>query len=140
MRIAPAALAALGDHMRLLVGDVGEDSAGLFFLDDRAERHLDDEVLGVLAVAPAAASVFAALGDVFSFVAEVRQRGEIGVGNKDDVAALSAVAAVGTSCRHILFAVERHGAVAAVTGFYMNIRFIYKHSYFSLSLVLVGTV
>ncbi len=129
MRIAPAALAAFCHYMRLLIGNIGKDSAGAFLLDDSAEGHADDKILGIFTVAPAASAVFAALRGVFSLVTEIRKSREVGIRDKHNVAALSPIAAVGTACRDIFFTVKRHRAVAAVARFDAYISFIYKHTF-----------
>ena len=127
MRIAPAALAASRDDMRLAVGDVREDAVAAFLPDESSQRHADDQILRVLAAAASSPAVFSARRGVFSFVAEIGKRAEVGVGKKNDVAASAAVAAVGTACRDILLAVKRHRSVAAVARFDFDVRFIYKH-------------
>ena len=79
-----------------------------------AQRHLDDEVLGVLAVAEACAALAALVGGVLALIAEVHQGGEVVVHDEDDVAAPAAVAAVRAASGHELLTMEAHCAVAAL--------------------------
>lgn len=83
-----------------MVGQVGNDKTALGVLDDRAQRHLDDEVLGVFAVAQARAALAALRGHILALVAEIHQGGQVVVHHKDDVAAAAAVAAVRAACCH----------------------------------------
>ena len=62
MRVAIAAAAALGDGHRGVVGQIRDDKAALRVLDDGAQRHLDDKVLGIFAVAEACAALAALIG------------------------------------------------------------------------------
>ena len=71
MRIAPAALAAPGNDMRLVVRNVGKQPAALLLLNESSHRNADYKILGVFALAPAASAVFALWSVVFSFVAEI---------------------------------------------------------------------
>ena len=85
--------------------------------DDRAGRHLDDQILGVAAVAIASRCRARRVGaPLFA----MRERGEpidARLGDHDDAAAVAAVAAVGPAARHVLLAAEAHAAVAAAAGF-----------------------
>ena len=114
MCIAVAAAAALCHGDGGVVGQVGNDKAALGVLDDRAQRHLDDEVLGVFAVAQARAALAALRGHILALVAEIHQGGQVVVHHKDNVAAAAAVAAVRAACCHEFFAVKAHRAVAAL--------------------------
>ena len=57
-------------------------------------------------------------------VAVIYQRVEAVLANGDNVAAATAVAAVGTAEGDIFLAPERGAAIAAVAAFYVNFRFI----------------
>ena len=114
MCIAVAAAAALGDGDRGVVRQVRDDQAALGVLDHGAQRHLDDKVLGVLAVAQACAALAALRGHILAFIAEIHQGGQMIVRHKDDVAAPAAVAAVRAACGHEFFAVEAHRTIAAL--------------------------
>ena len=116
MAIAPAAAAATGDHHRLGTGKVSHDQAGLGFFQHSAAGHADDQVIGVGAALALGAAVFTVGCGVLTLVAEVHQGGEVVVGDKNDVTAATAVAAVRAASRHEFFAVEGHRAVAALAG------------------------
>ena len=114
--VAPAALAAAAEDERLGVGHVLDDLVRLRVAHDGAAGDADREILALLAELARALTIHAGLSDVFALVAEVHQRRHIVVDHKDDVAAVAAVAAIGTARGDILFAVERHRAVAALAG------------------------
>ena len=117
MLVAGAALAAPRDDDRLTSGKVRHNLPGLRLPDDRPLRHRDDEVLAGTAGAVAAASGCAVLGVILFLIAELFQRVEVAVDDKDDVPAPSAVPAVRAARGDVLFAAEGNGAVAAVSGF-----------------------
>ena len=114
--VAPAALAAAAEDERLGVGHVLDDLVRLCVAHDGAAGDADREILALLAELARALTVHAVVGDVFALVAEVHQRRHIVVDHKDNVAAVAAVSTVGTARGDILFAVERHRAVAALAG------------------------
>jgi hypothetical protein len=68
-----------------------------------------------------------ALSFIFGVIAEVHERVVTLARFHDDVAAASAIAAGRTSARNKLLAPERDAPIAAVPGFYSNLRFIDKH-------------
>ena len=114
MCVAVAAATALSNGDRGVVGQVGDDKAALCVLDHSAQRHLDDQILGIFAVAQACAALAALRGHILALIAEVHQGGQMVVRHKDDVAAPAAVAAVRAACGHEFFAVEAHRAIAAL--------------------------
>ena len=73
MGISPAALAALCDNVRLVVGDIRENSVSALLLDERTHRHADNQVLGVFAATASALAVFAFFGYIFALIAKVRE-------------------------------------------------------------------
>ena len=126
MLVAPAALAAARGDEGLAVGHVVHYAAGLGIAYERAARNADIQAFAVLAGAALALTVRARSRDVLALISEVHQRGHVVVDNENDIAALAAVAAVGTARSDILLAVERDGAVAAVSGLYRYLCFINK--------------
>ena len=114
MRVAVAAASAPRHRDGGVVGQVRDDKAALGVLDDRAQRDLDDQIFGVLAVAQARAALAALVGGILALVAEVHQGGQVVVHDEDDVAAASAVAAVRAARGHEFFAVKAHRTVAAL--------------------------
>ena len=113
--VAPAALSAAAENERLGIGHILDDLVALRVEHNGAARYADGEILALLAELARALTVHAGLGDVFALVAEVHQRGHIVVDDEDDIAAVAAVAAVGTARGDVFFAVERHRTVAALT-------------------------
>ena len=114
MCVAVAAAAALSNGDRGVVGQICDDKAALCILDHGAQRHLDDQILGIFAVAQACAALAALRGHILAFIAEIHQGGQMIVRHKDDVAAPAAVAAVRAACGHEFFAVEAHRTIAAL--------------------------
>ena len=126
VRVAPAALAAAAEDERLGVGHILDDLVRFRVAHDGAARHADREILALLAELARALTVHAVVGDVFALVAKVHQRGHVVVDNEDDVAAVAAVAAVGAARGDVLFAVERHRAIAALARAAEDARLINK--------------
>ena len=127
MGVAPAAVAALCRDIRLVIRHILHDLSGFLVADDRAARHADHEVRAILALAALAAARLARRSHVFLLVAEVEKRGQVVVHLEDDRTASSAVAAVRTARRNILFAVEADLAVAALAGHDLDLGNINKH-------------
>ena len=124
--VAPAALAAAAEDVRLGVGHILDDLVALRVAHDGAAGHTDREILALLAVFARALTVHAGLSNVFALVAEVHQCRHVVVDDEDNVAAVAAVTAVRAACGDIFFAVERHRTVTALTGAAENARLINK--------------
>ena len=114
MCVTVAAAAALCDGDGGVVGQVRDDQPALRILDHGAQRHLDDKVFGILAVAEACAALAALGGSVLALVAEVHQGGKMIVRHKDDVTAAAAITAVRAASGHELLTMEAHCAIAAL--------------------------
>ena len=98
--VALAAAAALGDgHLLAGLGQVAEDVAAVAVADDRAGRHVDDEVLGVAPWQLAAARRRRRCGPPVLAVDQAREVVGPGDGADDDGAAVAAVAAVRPALR-----------------------------------------
>ena len=97
-----------------MVGQIRDHKAALGVLDDSAQRHLDDEILGIFAVAEACPALAALIGGVFALVAEIHQGGEVVVHDEDDITAAAAIAAVRAARGHEFFTMEADRAVAAL--------------------------
>ena len=140
--VAEAAIAALADHHALAdLGHVGDQRLLVLFENLRADRHLQHGVgaapagavlahavhaglaLEMLLIAVSHA-VHAGLGLEMLLVAIVDQRVEPIDAFGDDIAAASAVAAVGTAEFDEFLAPERHAAGAAVAGAHVNLGLI----------------
>ena len=114
VRVAVAASAALCNGDRVMIRQVCNDKAALGVLDDGAQRHLDDQIFGVLAVAQACTALAAFRGNVLALVAEIHQGGQVIVHHKNNVAAAAAIAAVRAASGHEFFTVKAHRTVAAL--------------------------
>ena len=101
-------------------------------LDDGADGDGQDQGFAVFAAAPVAHAGAAVGGVPVRGVVVVQQRGGLGVDAEDDVAAVAAVAAVGTAERLELFAVDGDTAVAAGTAGYVQYYPVYKASHVDL--------
>ncbi|MPM95947.1 hypothetical protein SDC9_143103 [bioreactor metagenome] len=71
--VAPAAVAAPGQHKGLVGGHVLNDFVGFRVPDHRAPGHLDEQGLPVLAGAAAAAAGLAAGSGVLALIAKIHQ-------------------------------------------------------------------
>src|SRR6266851_5097997 len=101
--------------------------AGLFVIENRAHRDLQRNVSAFGAGLVGAFAVAAASGLVFGIKAEVHQGVVALAGFHPHVAAPAAVATRGTAARNKLLSPEGHASVAAVAGFNLDSRFVYKH-------------
>ena len=128
MNIAASASAALCSNKLIsVVAEILHQKSCLLIDDKSTDRHLDIQVLTLLAVAFSLHSVLAVLSLILPLVIEVHQSPEIAVGNKNNTAAVTAVAAVRTAVRNVRVASECDCAVAALTGYYCNFRSVYEH-------------
>ena len=80
-----------------VVGDFTDGFSCVCIAGDRAEGHLDNDVLAVCTRAAVLASVSAVSGKDVAFVFEVDECPVIAVASEDDVSPASAVSAVGAS-------------------------------------------
>ena len=134
MRVAEAAASALRDqHALPLLGQIGEQRVAALSLacgllvDERADRNRELEIGAAVAGAVGAHAVLAALGRELGMEAEVDEGVDVRAGDDVDRAAVSAVAAAGAAARDELLAAERETAAPAVSGFDVNVDFVYKH-------------
>src|SRR5690606_34730526 len=112
----PAGAAARGDEAGARRVEIGQALAGVGVEHHGADRHAEHEVLAAAAVLILVAAVLAARRLVVAPVLEVEQRAELRVGDQDDAAAVTAVAAGRAAARHVRLAAEGDAAVAAVAG------------------------
>jgi hypothetical protein len=126
MRVAQTAAASTRDeHSRAVVAHVGDELVRV--AHQRAERHGDDDVIAILAVAIVGAAWCAVWSVKATLVAEVEQRRPLRVTEQVDRTAASTIAACGPAARHVLLAPEGDHAVAAVTGMHDDVGFVYEH-------------
>ena len=97
-----------------VLGDVAQVFARLGVVGHGAAGHFYHLVLAILAEAAVLRAAFAVSGQHVSLVLEVQQRPVVAVAAQDDVAAASAVAAVGSALGHVLGAVHVCGTPAAL--------------------------
>src|SRR5581483_6795706 len=93
---------------------IAKHVAAIAVEDQRAGRHIDDQVLGVAAVTVVGPARTAARSAPVLTVDDRGQAVGAGHGADDDRAAMAAVAAVGTALGDVLLPAEAHRAVAAV--------------------------
>ena len=127
MLVAPAAAAALAEDIILRVRHVFYNLVRLAVAHNRTARNLDDQVFSALALAAAALSVHTVWRNILALIAEVHEGGQIVVDPQNDRAAVSAVAAVGPSRRHVFFPMEGNRAITARARLHINFCFINKH-------------
>ena len=119
------------------MGKVGHELAGSLgflevFVDHGAHRHLEHQIVARGAVHAAALAVRAALCLEVVLEAIVDQRGHAGIGFEHHVAAMTAVAAVGTALGHMGLAAKRHAAGAAVAALNVDSDLINEHDVTSI--------
>ena len=128
VHVTEAALAARQEHHAFAVlGELGHEAMGALFEDLRARRHRQDQVGAVGTGALAAHAGGPVARATVRLPAISLQVAFVAVADEDDVAALAAVAAVGSALRDELLATEADAAVAAVTGLQYNLGFVDKH-------------
>ena len=122
----PAAPTLRDQHGLAVLVEVGDEFVGLEVLDHRADREAQRDVVAALAVAFAAAAVFAAFGAEAARVAVVDQGVDVAVGDRVHTAATPAVAAAGAALGDVLLAAEGGHAIAAVAGEDFDAGFVKK--------------
>src|SRR3990170_6226978 len=91
---------------------------------NRAHRHLDFAVIAAPPIAVAPHAMLAAPRLVLLLIAQIEQCRQLRIGHGDDVASMSAVAAIGSAPRHELLPAKADAAAPAVTGEDVNFYFI----------------
>jgi hypothetical protein len=133
VRVAAAAMATFADDDLLaVVGEVGNLVKALLGVDvelihHRAKRHRKQDVLSVGAVTLGTLAVRSALSLKMMLEAVVDERGALGVGYDDDVAAVPAVTSVGAALGDVGLATERHAAGAAISALYVDVYLVDEH-------------
>ena len=127
MGIAEAAVAAAQqDHPLAGFGQVGDHFFAVLGQYLGADRQLHDHAFARAAGAVLAHAVMADLGLEMLLIAEIDQGVEIGDAFDDDIAAASAVAAVGAAVLDVFLTTEADGACAALTALDENLGLIEK--------------
>ena len=85
-----------------------------------AHGHLQDKVLAALAIATSALTVRSALGTKVMLKAIIDQRRQLSIGLDDDIAATTAVAAIGATLGDKCLAPKRHASGTAVAAAHVN--------------------
>src|SRR5271168_2399719 len=128
MLVAAAATAAFRGHEALaLAGEVKEQLAGIFVVDEGADGYVEHGIAAGLAVAVGALAVAPGIGAKLAVEAVTQQGVLVDSGDELDAAALPAVAARWASARDELLPAEGHTAAAAVSGFHVDSGFVNKH-------------
>ena len=124
-RVAPATTATLR-HQHGVAGTehLADLCPGRGVADDGAGRNREDHVVSGGSGLVLSLPVDAALRLPGRPVAVVEQRGKVGIGGDEDVAAVPAIAAIGPALRHILEPGERRGARSAGAGGHLNLDLI----------------
>ena len=122
---AEAVETASGDQQPLAVThQVADKLAGLILVDNRADRHLDHEIITRLACPVATRPVGAALCEELAGMAKIHKRIHATVRFQQDTAAITAITAVGTAERYVLLAPETDTAIATVPGTHLDCHFV----------------
>ena len=126
MTVPPSATSAFAKHKRLATAHIFYYFSGFCVFYDSSLRNGNYKIGSVSSVKFRFHTVAAVRSDVFFSVTEVKQGVLALFYNKNYIAAVAAVAAVGTSVRNIFFPVNRNTAVTAVAGFYVYLHMIIK--------------
>ena len=127
MHVAEAAVAAAQQRLFLVRHiQIHQHAAGLLVAHQRSRRNLDNQTFAALARGAALLALLAVGRGIGALVAEVQQRVHTLGGHEHYIAAASAVTAVGAALLNVLFAVERHAAVAAVARLYPDCNYVNK--------------
>ena len=114
-------------------GQIPQQFTGIFIHGSGTYRYGYNNITAAMTGTVGTASVLAASGDKLTFKAEINQGIEIIVRNQIYITAVTAVTAVRTALRYIFLSAETYAAVAAVTGFNLDMSFINKfHNALSL--------
>jgi hypothetical protein len=99
----------------------------MFLVDERADRHLDVEILAGLPGLVRALAMTAAARFELGMKAEVDERVLAGSGDDVDGAAGAAIATVGPAAWNVLLATEAEGASSSVARGYVDVHLIDEH-------------
>ncbi len=121
---SPAATAPRDHDARPRVREIRDRQLAARVVDLGAERHVHDRVTAAPARLAASFAVHAALTPQVALEAERREIAHVGIGEQHDIAAVSAIAAVGPALGHELLAPEGDAAVAAPAGLHDHRRAI----------------
>ena len=128
MHVAESALAASCDNDLLACfSEISDDLAGFDIFYDSADGNTDDKVFAALAVHLFAHALCTVLRNELVLESEVLKARQIRCGLQDNISAVAAVTTVGSAVGNILLGMEAETTVAAVSGFNINLRVIYKH-------------
>ena len=131
MLVAPAAFAAFCNNVGFFIGNIRKNSSGGSFADKGSHGNFYYKIRSGFSGHVAAGTVFAVFCNITFSVFKIDKAGDVGIADKNNVAAFAAVTAVGTAGIDVLFAVKSNCAVAAVAGLDSDFRGIYKHFYTS---------
>jgi hypothetical protein len=104
---------------------IGYYLAGSGMRDDRADRHMQHNVLGSLAIAVGAFAVFAVPGAVHAGKTVIDQRIDVAVGNRENTAAAASVPSRRAAPGNVFLAAKACGSVSTFSGHHLDYRFIY---------------
>jgi hypothetical protein len=117
---APAAPAA-GNHDACVgLREVGDQIIAVEYLCADGNAHLDGLAVGSMLTRAAAVAALARLDRAAPL--QIREIAERRVGDEDDIAAVTGVAAVGPALRNEFLAAERKAAVTAAAGLDVKLR------------------
>src|SRR5262249_33495946 len=134
MRVAEAAVSAGRDAEPLaLFGQVADQRLAVFLEDLRADRNLERHVAAIRAGPVAAHAVCPNLCLEMLLIAEVDERVEPVDGLRPDIATASAVAAIWSAEFNEFLAPERDAAAAAVSGLDIDLCFVEKFHFTSIT-------
>ena len=114
------------NHLLTVIGYIAKILAGLGIVGYRSARHLNDNVIAVLAETLVAAAVSAVLGKCMTLVTQMQQCPVVAVTLQDNASALSAVTAVGTAVRDVFVMTQMGRSATALARPAKDFYVVYK--------------
>ncbi len=127
MPVSQTSAAALKqNHLLTVIGYIAKILTSLGIVGYRSARHLNDNIVSVLAETLVAAAVSAVLGKSVTLIAQVQQCPVVTVTLQDNASALSAVTAVGTAVRDVFIMTQMGRSATALARPAKDFYVVYK--------------
>ena len=132
---APTATTVGGQPAIAVVLQVGQNFSGVHVTHHGSFRNLHLETLSAAPVQIFAFAVHAVTRDSVRVIAKSQQRRHVAVGHQPDVAALAAVATIGSTHGNRTFTAERHTAGPSVAGAHVQLALVDELAHDAINLL-----
>ena len=127
LEVAQSATTALEQQYFLpIIGYIAYILARLGIIYHGATRHVDIDVLAIGAMALVASAITTMLGKEVALILEVQQSPVVVVAAQIDASSTSAIAAVRTTIRLVLYVAQVHGAFTTLTRAAVDLYIVYE--------------